>query len=41
MHITIEVEDVPYVYEQMLAHELGYVNPNGICNAPWIPLEEW
>lgn len=41
MEIVIDIEDVPFVFEQMRAHELGYIDPNGICNAIWIPLEEW
>lgn len=39
MEITIDLENVPYVCEQLIA-ERDYM-ANGICNEWWIPLEEW
>jgi hypothetical protein len=41
MEIIIAVDEIPYVCEQLIADKLGLVEPNGICNKTWIPIEEW
>ncbi len=42
MLITIEIEEIPYVLEQLIATENGLDGEaNGVCNATWIPVELW